>query len=83
MLFSANLDLEPGDGPSIVSAQADDGMGHTSPLTVEWVGRLPGVDWITVVITKLPDSLLGANQALITVTAHNQSSNAVLVSLSP
>lgn len=83
MLLSANLDLQPGDGPSIVAAQADDGKGHTYPLAVEWVGRLPSFDWITVVIAKLPDELLGANQALISVSAHNQSSNQVAVSLAP
>src|SRR5437867_3963935 len=83
MLLSANLDLQPGDGPSIVTAQADDGKGHTFPLAVEWIGRLPSFDWITVVIAKLPDELLGADQALISVTAHNQSSNQVTVSISP
>lgn len=83
MLLSANLDLQPGDGPSIVAARADDGKGHTYPLAVEWVGRLPSFDWITVVIAKLPDELLGANQALISVSAHNQSSNQVAVSLAP
>jgi beta-glucanase (GH16 family) len=83
MLLSANLDLQPGDGPSIVTAQADDGKGHTYPLAVEWIGRLPSFDWITVVIAKMPDELLGANQALISVTAQNQSSNQVLVSISP
>ena len=83
MLLSANLDLQPGDGPSIVTAQAADGKGHTYPLAVEWIGRLPSFDWITVVIAKLPDELLGADQALISVTAHNQSSNQVSVSISP
>ena len=83
MLLSANLDLQPGDGPSTVTAQADDGKGHTFPLIVEWVGRLPSFDWITVVITKLPDELLNANQALVSVTAHGQVSNQVSVSLSP
>ncbi|MDQ6651893.1 MAG: glycoside hydrolase family 16 protein [Acidobacteriota bacterium] len=83
MLLSGNLDLQPGDGPSIVAAQADDGNGHSYPLAVEWVGRLPNFDWITVVIAKLPDDLLSANQALISVTANNQSSNQVSVSLSP
>jgi hypothetical protein len=83
MLLSANLDLQPGDGPSTVTAQADDGKGHTFPLVVEWIGRLPSFDWITVVIAKLPDELIGANQALISVTAHNQSSNQVAVSISP
>jgi beta-glucanase (GH16 family) len=83
MLLSANLDLQPGDGPSVVSAQADDGKGHTYPLSVEWVGRLPSFDWITVVIAKLPDELLGADQAVVSVTAHNQTSNQVSVSISP
>src|SRR6266446_206717 len=83
MLLSANLDLQPGDDASIVTAQADDGKGHIFPLIVEWVGRLPNFDWITVVIAKLPDELLGANQALISVTANNQSSNQVSVSISP
>ncbi len=83
MLLSANLDLQPGDGPSLVAAQADDGKGHTYPLIVEWTGRLPSFDWITVVIAKLPDELLGASQALISVTANNQSSNQVSVSISP
>ena len=83
MLLSANLDLQPGDGPSIVTAQADDGKGHTYQLEVEWVGRLPSFDWITVVIAKLPNELLGADQARISVTAHSQSSNQVSVSLSP
>lgn len=83
MLLSANLDLKPGDGPSTVSAQADDGKGHTYPLVVEWIGRLPSFDWITVVIAKLPDELLGADQALISVSAHNQTSNQVSVSISP
>ena len=83
MLLSANLDLEPGDGPAIVAAQADDGNGHLYPLTVEWIGRLPNFDWITVVVAKLPLELANANQALISITAHNQTSNPVLVSLSP
>lgn len=83
MLLSANLDLQPGDGPSIVVAQADDGKGHTYPLIVEWIGRLPNFDWITVVIAKLPDDLAIVDQAILSITAHNQSSNTVLVSLSP
>ena len=85
MLLSANLDLQPGDDASMVTARADDGQGHIVPLIVEWVGRLPSFDWITVVIAKLPDGLLNANQALISVTAQRsgQSSNQVSVSLSP
>jgi beta-glucanase (GH16 family) len=83
MLLSANLDLKPGEGPEIVAAQADDGNGHIYPLTVEWIGRLPNFDWITVVVAKLPIELANANQALVGITAHGQSSDTVVVSLSP
>ena len=83
LLLSANLDLQPGDGPSIVTAQADDGQGHAYPLSVEWIGRLPNFDWITAVVARLPDELANTNQALVSVTAHNQTSNQVLVSISP
>jgi len=54
MLLSANLDLQPGECPSIVTAQADGGQGPPIPLTVEWIGRLPSFDWITVIVAKLP-----------------------------
>lgn len=83
MLLAANLDLQPGDGPAIVAAQADDGKGNTYPLTVEWVGRLPNFDWITAIVARLPDALPNTNQVLISVMAHNQTSNQVLVSISP
>lgn len=83
MLFSANLDLQPGDGPELVTGMADDGNGHSGPLAVEWVGRLPDFDWITVVVARLPNELANSNQALISVNAHNQSSNIASVSLLP
>jgi beta-glucanase (GH16 family) len=83
MLLAANLDLQPGDGPAIVAAQVDDGKGNSYPLTVEWVGRLPNFDWITAIVARLPDALPNTNQALISVMAHNQTSNQVLVSISP
>ncbi|MCU1267820.1 MAG: Hydrolase [Acidobacteria bacterium] len=83
MLLSANLDLQPGEGPEIVQAQADDGNGNSYPLTVEWIGRLPDFDWITVVIAKLPNGLATANQGLVSITAHNQTSNTAMVAISP
>jgi beta-glucanase (GH16 family) len=83
MLLSANLDLLPGDGPSIVSVEADDGKGNTYPLIVEWIGRLPSYDWITMVVARLPDGLANTDHALVSVAAHNQSSNQVSISISP
>ena len=81
MLLTANLDLLPGDGPSIVTAQADDGQGHTYSLTVEYVGKIPSFDWITEVIVKLPDELANADQASISINARGQSSNRAVISI--
>jgi len=83
LLLAANLDLQPGDSPAIVAVQADDGKGNTYPLTVEWVGRLPDFDWITAIVARLPEALPNTNQALISIMAHDQTSNQVLVSISP
>jgi len=83
MLLCANLDLQPGEGPEIASVSADDGKGHNYPLTVEWIGRLDGFDWITVIIARLPDPLMNGDQLTIGLAAHNQSSNQVAVSISP
>jgi beta-glucanase (GH16 family) len=84
MLLTANLDLEPGDGTNIVAVHADDDTGHNYDLPVEWIGRLPDLDWITVVVAKLPDEMTAnhANYAMISMTAHNQLSNQVSLSLS-
>jgi beta-glucanase (GH16 family) len=83
LLLVANLDLKPGDGPEIVTVEADDDLGHTFPLTVESVGRLETFDWITTVVAKPPDQLAGISQASIKVTAHGQPSNRVMISISP
>jgi len=83
MLLCANLDLQPGEGPEIATVSADDGKGHNYSLIVEWIGRLDGFDWITVIIARLPDPLMNGDQLTIGLAAHNQSSNQVAVSISP
>jgi beta-glucanase (GH16 family) len=80
-LLVANLDLLPGDDASVVTAQAEDPQGHTFPLTVEAVGRVPLFDWITEVIVKLPDGLANADQASISVQARGQSSNRAVIAI--
>jgi hypothetical protein len=81
MLLVANADLQPGDPTSIISAQADDGQGHTYPLSVEDIGRLPDLDWITQLVARFPDELANANQVLITVNVRGLNSNQVTVTL--
>jgi beta-glucanase (GH16 family) len=83
ILLIANIDLQPGDSAGIVSAQADDGLGHNYPLTVEYVGKVPSFEWITEVVLRLPDGLANVSQARVSVNARGQPSNSAVINLVP
>ena len=74
MLFALNLDLLPGEDTTAVTAQAEDSLLNAYPLTVEFVGKVPGYDWLTEVVVKLPDNL-PTGDALISITWHARTSN--------
>jgi hypothetical protein len=48
------LDLLPGEDSSAVTARAEDAQMNTYPLTVEYVGTVPGLSWLTEVVVVLP-----------------------------
>ena len=75
MLFALNLDLLPGEDTTAVTAQAEDSLLNAYPLTVEFVGKVPGYDWLTEVVVKLPDNLLSGQEVKVSITWHAQSSN--------
>src|ERR1700730_8955715 len=83
MLLVANVDLLPGDDASVVTAQAQDSLGNTFPLTVENVVKVPSFDLITEVIVRLPDSPANLTQAQVSVSARGQTSNAAVVQIAP
>jgi glucose/arabinose dehydrogenase len=75
MLFAMNADLLPGENISAVTARAEDAQLNTYPLTVEFVGKVPGYDWLTQIVVKLPDNLPVNQNLFVTITLHNQTSN--------
>ena len=74
MLFAVNLDLLPGEDTTAVTAQAEDSLLNAYPLTVEFVGKVPGYDWLTEVVVKLPDNL-PTGDVMVIVTWHARTSN--------
>jgi len=53
--------------------QAGDAAGvHNLP--VEFVGAVPGAEWLTQVVVKLPDDLATGN-VLVSVSFHSTTSN--------
>ena len=83
-LFGRNIDLNPGENASAVTATARDSRSRIFSLKVEFVGpvpNLPNLDKITQVNVRLPDELAQAGDVLISISLHGQTSNEVLFSV--
>lgn len=57
MLFTRYLDFAPGETQSAVTARAEDSQLITYELPVEFVGKVPGYEWLTQVNVKLPSNI--------------------------
>lgn len=81
MLFATGLELMPNESISAVTAQAEDSAHKIYPLTVEYVGKVPNLDWATQVTVSLPDGLAGAGDVLVSVSLRGAASNKVIVGI--
>ena len=81
MLFAANAELRPGEGASVVTAQAEDSQGRVYPLPVEYAGRVPGFSFLTQVNVRLPDELAGRGDVWVSLSVRGVVSNKALVSV--
>jgi uncharacterized protein (TIGR03437 family) len=83
LLFAADVDPAANGNPSLVTAQAEDAQNRAYPLTVEFVGTVPGQDWLTQVIVILPAELTGAVEVRVHIDVRGTSSNKAPLSLVP
>lgn len=84
MLFATNLTLATGENASAVTADAEDATRFRYPLTVEYVGAVPGQTWMTAVVVRLNASLgeMGdVGDVLVGITYHGLTSNRVRIGL--
>ena len=81
MLFAMNLQLQPGELPSVVTADAEDGAHNTYNLPVEFVGQLPERPWATSIVLRLPAELGDVGDLLVRITYRGLSSNRVRVGI--
>jgi uncharacterized protein (TIGR03437 family) len=75
MLFALNGKLLAGETTSSVTARAEDAQLINYPLSVEFVGLVPGFDWLTQVVVRLPDNLPGNREFLVSITLRGKTSN--------
>jgi hypothetical protein len=78
-LFAMNLDLLTGENASAVTARAEDAAMNVYPLSVEFVGKVPGFDWLTQVIVRLPDNTPAGQSIFVSATLRGKTSNKVRV----
>jgi uncharacterized protein (TIGR03437 family) len=77
--FALNLDLQPGETVSVVTARAEDSNLNVYPMTVEFVGAVPAVPGVSEVTILLPGNLPPGQDVLVSITLHDQTSNKVRI----
>jgi hypothetical protein len=80
-LFALGLELLSGEDISVVTAQVEDAGHKIYPLKVEYVGKVPGFDWLTQVVIRLPDDFLNAGDVLVSVSLRGAVSNKAIVGI--
>ena len=79
ILFVINVELMPNEGPSTITAQAEDSQHRVYPLTVEFVGKVQNIDWLTQLIVKLPNEVIDARELRVSINWHGLTSNKALI----
>jgi hypothetical protein len=83
ILLAGNINLTTGEDASVVTAQAQDSQNNTYPLTVEFVARMPGNEWLTEVVIRLPNQLAASGDIWVGIILRGVPSNKVFVTIKP
>jgi YD repeat-containing protein len=77
--FVQSVDLLAAENTATVTVQARDAQGVVYALTVEAVVKVPNMDWLSEVVVKLPDSLIGKGDVQVSVTVRGIESQPVII----
>ncbi|HSE17774.1 MAG TPA: PQQ-dependent sugar dehydrogenase [Pyrinomonadaceae bacterium] len=79
MLFGMNMQLMAGENSAAVTARAEDASLNVYPLTVEFVGQVPGFDWLTQINVRLADNTPTGQTLFVSATLRGKTTNKVRV----
>ncbi|HSL53518.1 MAG TPA: PQQ-dependent sugar dehydrogenase, partial [Pyrinomonadaceae bacterium] len=68
MLFGMNMALMDGENSSAVTVRAEDAALNVYPLTVEFVGQVPGIAELTQIVVRLPDNTPSGQTLFVSAT---------------
>jgi hypothetical protein len=83
LLFAADVDPTAAGNPALFSAQAEDAQNKTYGLPVEFVGAVPGQDWLTQIVVVLPPELAGSGEVRVQITVRGAASNKAPLNINP
>lgn len=81
MLFAKNVEFLPGETLAAIWVRAVDSRGIVYQLPVEFVGKVPNFDWLSMIIVRLPDDLTLQGELSLNLGMHGATSNTVLTSI--
>jgi len=79
MLFA--MDVDSAAPAADVTASAEDGGHNLYALPVEYVGPVPGQDWMTSIVVRLSDTMSDVGDVLVGITYRGVSSNRLRVGI--
>ena len=82
MLFVANLSLAPGETTPQITAQAEDALLRTFPLTIEHIGPT-SLDSLTEIVVLIPEDLYGLGEIWVSVNLNGVTGNRAKLTLRP
>jgi hypothetical protein len=77
MLFALNLSLASGNPAASVVVDAEDSAHRHYPLTVEYAGKIPGLEWIVLIEVRMDETMGNLGDVLIGITNQGVASNRV------
>jgi endonuclease/exonuclease/phosphatase family metal-dependent hydrolase len=83
ILFGLNIKLFSGETASAVSAKAVSSFGGVYDLPVEYVGRVPGYEWLSHVTLRLPQDPTLKGNISVSIGLHGTTSNSVTLQIAP
>jgi len=81
MLFAMNLQLQPDETATAVTAAAEAADHTLYTLTVEYVGPVPDNPWVSSVIIRVPANLPATGDVLVRIKYRGLASNRVRVGI--
>jgi len=79
LLFATNLELLPDENLSAVRVEAVDSQNIVYPLSVEFVGKVPGYNWLSSVVVRLPENQSLDGDVSVALSLRGVTSNAVVL----